>query len=220
MNRKRSAGFLCVVMTICIVATYSVLPIILRPTASLRWDIEVGDEFIYQIVVHGYRIVEDPLNHSNVIYEPSFYAPMNNTEIRARIINLPALGLWYSKSSFASEVINQSKVNCTFDNGTSMQEEFSSVIVAVVSYCMLPVDDWTFLDALFPDSTTSAWYPGVYLSKFYTDCFSISYVLWPGDGLLSWTGNVSLASGMPLVAERTIDSYDTGVHTLISIVLL
>jgi len=219
LKGMKGIGLVIAVMLTVVIGVLVIQPSTWQPSASLRWGVDVGDEFAYRVVVIGHRVVQDPLNQSNVTYGPSFYAPMNNTVVRAAVADLPALAAWYSSSSFANEVISQTKVNCTFENGTPIQEEFRSVIAAIVSNCILPVGDWPFLDSLFSDSPTDAFFTG-YLSRAHTNCFSISHRAWFVDGLFLWTGNVSLTVGMPMIAEDMTDTPSTGAYDLIRLVLL
>ena len=219
LKSGRVRGVIGFVVIAGIIVVMVILPSVLKPSHSLRWGVEVGDQFTYRVLVDGYLRVEDPENDSNIIYQPAFFAPMNNTVIIATVARLPPLAAWFDDSSFVSEVINQIKVNCTFENGTSIQEEFHNEIAAIMSHCILPVGDWPFLDLLFLDSPTDAFFTG-YLSKAHMNCFSISHRTWAIDGLFLWTGNVSLTVGMLMIAEDMADTPSTGYYHLIRLILL
>jgi len=215
---RRAIGFAVIAGIIVVLV---ILPSVLKPSHYLRWGVEVGDQFTYRVLVDGYLRVEDPENDSNIIYQPAFFAPMNNTVIAATISRLPTLAAWFDESSFVSEIVNQVKVNCTFENGTSIQEEVQSEVATIVSHCVLPVGNWPFLDSLFPDSGDNPGYPTVmYLTKACPECFSMSHRTWAIDGQFSWTGNVSLTTGMPTVAEDVAYTPSTGYYHLIRLILL
>lgn len=213
-------GSVGIIIVLATISGLTVLSFLWPSSASLRWGIEVGNEFTYRIVIQGYRTVEDPTNHSNYIRNSSYYASLNNTIIRATITSMPALGIWYDSSGFVRDIINQPKVNCTFDNGTTMQDDFRNLTDTLLSRCILPIGDWAFLDSLFPDFATYAFYPGVYLSKAGPDFFSISYRIWYVDGSYSWSGNASLALGVPIVAQQITDTPSTGAYSLFRLIMV
>jgi hypothetical protein len=68
------------------------------------------------------------------------------------------------------------------------------------------------IDSLYPNETEMAFYPGVYLSRTYADSFYIRYLVWPGDAIISWGGNVSLTTGIPVMVENVSEYYSVGVY--------
>jgi len=199
-----------VVLAFCLLSVWN--PSGLRDASSLSWGVNEGDEFVYLVDVRGYQTSIDPENSSNVILGPPFLAPMNNTRVRFNVTSLPSLPLVIDGGIFAEEVLNYSKTECRFENGSEIPSIFRDYINRLLYRCLLPVGDWPLLDSLYPNETEDAFYPGVYLSRTHADSFYIGYLLWPGDAIISWGGNVSLTTGIPIVAEEVSEYYSVGTY--------
>ena len=197
-----------VVLAFCLLSIWN--PSGLRDASSLRWSVNEGDEFVYLFVIRGYRTSIDPENSSNMILGPPFLAPMNNTRVRFNVTSLPALPLVINGDIFAEEVLNYPKTECRFENGSEIPSIFRDYINRLLCQCPLPVGDWPLLDSLYPNETEMAYhYPGVYLSRTYADSFYIEYLLYPFDTIMRWSGNVSLTTGIPIVAVSKYYAADT-----------
>ena len=196
-----------VVLAFCLLSIWN--PSGLRDASSLTWGVNEGDEFVYLVDVRGHRGSIDPENSSNWILEPPFLAPMNNTRVRFNVTSLPFLPLVIDGNIFADEVLNYSKTECRFENGSEIPSMFRDYINRLLYRCLLPVGDWPLLDALYPNETEYAFYPGVYLSRTYADSFYIGYLLIPFDTTTRWSGNVSLTTGIPIVAVSKYYAADT-----------
>jgi hypothetical protein len=181
----------------------------LRDASSLSWGVNEGDELVYLVVIRGHRGSIDPENSSNWILEPPFLAPMNNTRVRFNVTSLPSLPLLVNGDIFAEEVLNYPKTECRFENGSEIPSMFRDYITRLLYRCLLPVGDWPLLDSLYPNETETPLYPGVYLSRTYADSFYIGYLLYGIDTISRWSGNVSLTTGIPIVAVSKYNAANT-----------
>jgi hypothetical protein len=192
----------------------------LRDASSLSWGVNEGDELVYLVVIRGYVQSVDPENVSKVVFSPPFMASMNNTLVRFNITSLPSLPLFIDGDIFAEEVLNYPETECRFENGSEIPSIFRDYINRLLYRCLLPVGDWLLLDSLYPNETKMAYYPGVYLSRTYTDSFYIGYLLWPFDGINYWGGNVSLTTGIPIIAEEISNYPSTGCYLTERLILV
>jgi len=199
-----------VVLAFCLLSIWN--PSGLRDASSLTWGVNEGDELVYLVDVRGYVQSVDPENVSKVVFSPPFMAPMNNTRVRFNLTSLPSLPLLVDGDIFAEEVLNYPKTECRFENGSEIPSMFRDYINRLLYRCLLPVGDWPPLDSLYPNETEMAFHPGVYLSGTYADSFYIRYLLWPGDAIISWGGNISLTTGIPIVAENVSEYYSVGTY--------
>ena len=198
-----------VVLAFCLLSMWN--PSGLRNASSLSWGVNEGDEFVYLVVIRGHRGSIDPEGGPHIL-EPPFLAPMNNTRVRFNLTSLPSLPLLVDGDIFAEEVLNYPKTECRFENGSEIPSMFRDYINRLLYRCLLPVGDWPLLDSLYPNETEMAFYPRVYLSRTYADSFYIGYLLYPIDAIISWGGNVSLTTGIPIVAEDVSEYYSVGVY--------
>jgi hypothetical protein len=198
-----------VVIAFCLLSIWN--PSGLRNASSLSWGVNEGDGFVYLVVIRGHGGSRNPEGGPHIL-EPPFLAPMNNTRVRFNITSLPSLPLLVDGDIFAEEVLNYSKTECRFENGSEISSMFRDYINRLLYRCLLPVGDWPLLDSLYPNETENAFYPGVYLSRTHADSFYIGYLLWPGDAIISWGGNVSLTTGIPIVAEEVSDYPSVGTY--------
>jgi hypothetical protein len=198
-----------VVLAFCLLSIWNSSS--LRDASSLTWGVSEGDELVYLVVIRGHRGSIDPEGGPHIL-EPPFLAPMNNTLVRFNVTSLPSLPLLVDGDIFAEEIINYSKTECRFENGSEVPSMFRDYINRLLYRCLLPVGDWPLLDSLYPNETENAFYPGVYLSKIYADSFYIGYLLYPLDAKISWGGNVSLTTGFPIVAEEVSNYPSVGTY--------
>jgi len=177
---------------------------------DLSWDVEVGNTFQYNARAGGYSYLGS-INSGHVV-------PLNGTSITVTVVNLPSFEAIYDAASFASEVIYMNKVNCSFTNGTALDQWQNTTLCEMISGCIFPVGDWSTMDTLFPDDTPGFTPNGEFLvTILYDDWFVIEYGWWGTfDGGGHWTGNVSLSTGVP---SSILWSYFHGVDTLLYIEL-
>jgi len=196
-----------IVLAFCLLSIWN--PSGLRDASSLSWGVNEGDEFVYLVVIRGHRGSIDPEGGPHIL-EPPFLAPMNNTRVRFNLTSLPALPLVINGDIFAEEVLNYPKTECRFENGSEIPSIFRDYINRLLCQCPLPVGDWPLLDSLYPNETEMVYhYPGVYLSRTYADSFYIGYLVYPFDDIIRWGGNVTLTTGIPIVAVSKYYSADT-----------
>jgi hypothetical protein len=195
------------VITVAVVASALCLEIGKRPSTSLHWNVNIGDEFIYEL--------ENTYIHSEENYNSTIFAliaAINHTRIKTEIFNLPDIPLMIDGKTFSFYIVNQNKIHCSFENGTSLPQEYGYIINQPLSSALLPVGDWELLDWCFGNEIDEAFYPGTYTSRLQENSFSIGYELWAGDEIFRWSANTTLDSGVPQKALIEIDSLSVGLH--------
>ncbi|MFW9927740.1 MAG: hypothetical protein ACFFDM_13405 [Candidatus Thorarchaeota archaeon] len=165
---------------------------------NLRWGIEIGDEFVFDVLVFG--------SMSN-IGDKVPLSEYNNTRIIATIVNLPNVTLVKNDTELIV-VINQLKVECRFENGTGIsvddRQGFLSQsnwsIPEIVSKAFIPVDGWNFIDSLFIDDDLyrqTEWY----FSRFEDESFFMGYNWFSYDYGFGWKAYLNMTIGIPLSLE-------------------
>lgn len=178
---------------ICIIAVGAIIVLLPRPIIfdDLSWGVDVDDTFQFDVRAWGEALLGSiPI---------SLVVPLNDTSITATVVNLPIFNLIHNAATFRSEIIFKNKVNCYFTNGTALYEWANTTLCEMISWCILPIGDWLTLDTLFPDGRPTYTPGGEYLTtRLYDDLFIIKYGWWGSiDDGGSWTGNISLSTGVP-----------------------
>ncbi len=213
-NRKRRWSVIIVVIIIVAVGISVVFLYRDRwSSSSLSWDVQIGDEFIYELEsIYRYS------NFNTTIFEQM--SALNHTRVRMEIVDLPDIPPLIDGNIFSAEVINAVKTHCTFENGSELPAYYGDEINRLLSFFLLPTGDWDLLDWCFADDVSNAFYPGVYVSKLEMDHFMIGYELWPGDATIRWSANVTLETGTPQTAFTENDSSHLGTHTVLRLTLV
>lgn len=215
MTRKqRIAVVIAGVIIVAIGISVALLNQERRSSSNLRWNIEVGDDFIYEL--------ESIYHQSDSGFNSTIFAQMsalNHTRVRMEVINLPNIPPMIDGDILSAEVINSVKTYCTFENGSELPAYYSDEINRLLSSCLLPTGDWDLLDWCFVDDVSNGFYPGIYVSELQMDHFMIAYELWPGDATIRWSANVTLENGTPQAAFTENDSFPVGTHTILRLTL-
>ncbi len=178
---------------ICIFAVGAIIVFLSGPyyVNNFSWGVDIDDTFQFDVRAWGEAYLGG-IHYSNVI-------PLNGTSITVTVVNLPAFNLIHNPATFRSEVIFKNKVDCYFTNGTALYEWANITLSEIISGCILPIGAWLTLDTLFPDDPPGYTPNGEYLTtQLYDDWFIIKYGWWGFvDSGGSWTGNISLSTGVP-----------------------
>jgi hypothetical protein len=212
-QRFAVAGVLIVIVIIGV--SVVLLNIGKRPSSNLRWNVQVGDDFVY--TVETFYSYSDPDFNTSIFNQ---LTALNHTKIRTQITNLPSIPPMIDGDIFLAEVIDPVKVYCTFDNGSELDADSRDGLIQMLSSCLLPVGDWDLLDWCFVDDVSDASYPGTYVSELLMDHFRIGYELWPGDAIVRWSANVTLENGVPLEIFSENNSFSVGTYTSFRLTIL
>ena len=150
---------------------------------NLEWDVSEGNSFTYQITS----------------YERD--ANLNGSLLTATITQLPTLPIIISANTFVTDVIEISKVNCTFQNGSLLPGSCQFFYNNILSHCILPIGDWSLIEWLYPDPESRSYgslgTQSTYISKRYDDYFHLGYIGIDFDSSRGWNAEISLDSGIP-----------------------
>jgi hypothetical protein len=170
--------------------------VVLQPTTlnhnDLSWGIDVGDTYEFFIRVRGDSWFWS-FTYPQVV-------PLNGTIISVTVTYLPTFETVRDAESFSSAIIFRNKVNCTFTNGTALDEWVNTTFCRMISVCLLPIGAWSSLDRIFPDDIPSGWRPGEYAiaTVLYDTWFFIGYKWWGSiDSSGGWDGETYLSNGTP-----------------------
>ncbi len=156
-----------------------------RSNHTLIWGIEIGDEYLYDVSVFGYD------NNSQVPF-----IGLNNTRIIVRVTDLPEIPQQLNFQSFLANVLEITKTDCWFENGTYFTQTWRDGINELMSRCILPVGDFELIDSL-----TNGTLDNGYGSSFSEGSFYIGYHYFIVDFGHGWEGNVTLDTGVPVVTS-------------------
>lgn len=173
-------------------------------TIDVEWGVNVGDTFVFHLIVTGGNYTEFGAN----VTAPA-YADFNQTTIRAQITNLPELPTETDNESFLSEVILPFKFNCSFENSSALPESLRARLTEVLSWTLLPIGDWDSLNGLYnmtdqyTDWSYDIWEHKRCYTSLETDFFNIvlsQQKNWLHPIFESWTGALDLATGVATTA--------------------
>jgi hypothetical protein len=187
-----------VVVTFVITLSGGFLTEYIRQSITYSWEIDVGDEFVYDVLVTGNSTMG-----SQVVPPP--FEPMNNTRIIVEIASLPNLTLMYYAHVFRHEVIDHPKTSSRFDDGSTIPFEFYNAINSHASQSILPAGAWAHLDSLFPDQVNRA-LPNhrEFISRMGSDSFFFGYWSNGTYNKSEWYGIIDLETGVPSVLSFSV----------------
>ncbi len=163
---------------------------------ELSWNIDEGDSLTYNIV-------------SNVSYFN------NNTVIIANVTALPQIWILYPFNSFTSSIIEMSKVDLLYENGSALGS-YDDYFRMLLSRVILPCGEWELLDSLFVNPEDAHYGPTTslagFVSKLESDYFLLGYVSVDFDSDRGWNAHISLETGLPFYIQTWVNdySYTTG----------
>jgi hypothetical protein len=155
------------------------------------WGVEIGDILQFDIRAWG-ESWSGSISYTLVV-------PLNGTSISAKVIDLPSFSLIPNFKDFASSIIFKNKVNCTYSDGSALYQWANITLTDIISASILPVNMLSVLDTFYPDEHPFL-LPGedCITTQLYDDWFIIRYDWQTSlDAHGSWTGNISLSTGIP-----------------------
>ena len=191
ISRRKKIVFATVVLgLVLVIATFASQ---VSVTWSLEWSVSEGDSFTYQITTFDR------------------YEYLNGSSINATITELPYLFPIVTAYSFAEFIIDVTKIDCTFRNGSSLPEG-RSYFRTRISNCILPTGDWSLIEYLYPNPEPNYYarggVPSTYMSKRDDDYFALAFVGVDFDSTHGWYAQISLDSGIPMYIEIWNWSHD------------
>ena len=109
IKRRNLLTFLAVTVIAVVVVAVSTESV--RDYVSFDWQVNEGDQFLYDVSVTGYfRSGEHDLLLT--------LAPLNNTQVAVEMISLPDVPRFISPSSFAENIIEFEKTHVSYADGT------------------------------------------------------------------------------------------------------
>ncbi|MFX0054849.1 MAG: hypothetical protein ACFFAX_03295 [Promethearchaeota archaeon] len=205
--KRATAAFISILLVSSVIVAISVFqlpPFSPSEPLNFRWGVEVGEEFSFQIEVFGWDY-----NGSEAIP----FIEYNNTQIIARIVQLPNVSLVDNETEFL-DVIGILKVECRFSNGTEIAMDcrdgyYGNTNVSlpeVISRAIFPVGGWEFIDDLYDDIPYTS-YPDGKLSKFDGDGFFYEDAWYYYDFGHGWRVHLDLSDGSPNRIELWEDDF-------------
>ena len=191
-NRKQ----LVTALTITIIATLVVAVSTegFRQYVLFSWQINEGDEFLYDVSVTGYY-------RSGSISIPLALEILNNTQVNVEIVSLRNISFFVDSINFADTIIEHVKTDTTYANGTEIPVTRYREINILASRCFLPVGSWSRMGSFYPDQfsrpdnvTTQV---KSYFAYQFNGLFIIGYVSYSETAESGWFGYVSPATGIP-----------------------
>ena len=160
--------------------------------SRLYWGVSIGDTYQYDVLAGGITL--------GGYYGAFWIELLNDMSIIAEVVNLPTFDLVHNSTSFSDRIIFTNKVNCSYTNGTVINEVANAILTETISGCFLPLGAWLTLDYLYRNDEPSYDPGGEHLITILRDDhFFIKYVWWGlYDSGGRWSANVSLSTGVPL----------------------
>ena len=210
------------ISTITLVVLQAQRGVIISGTA-LTWAFNEGDEISFTVNVTG--------------SESSWYGEYKFTEfnwfsdnVTLRVLELPEIPSSVDKNTFIIDIIRPTKIQCV---STEIPQNYSSIIVSLLSNLLIPTGSWDMLDLMFDDTLPSAGgYPTLNDLEFDTDYFAGTYYdtnfyfglrrfgnRFPNWSTETWTGSIDFDSGIPDVATYQKDVPDCTASYSISIIV-
>jgi len=182
--------------------------------------VDEGDEFTFSII---YQLeMNDSLTDPD--YLNAWFEPLNDTGVTFRIVDLPRIPPTLSADSFTEIIVDYIKSNCVFTNGTAVPEPFNTTLNTLFSNALMPSGDWDFIDGLFKDTldfenpTEELQYE--YAAWIHDNIFYMIYDGYSIDELRGWWCHIDMSTGLPIMIEDTIDTFDSSGFAMYSLMLI
>ncbi len=172
------------------------VPTVLFPivaSTNLKWSLDVGDSFVYHIVVDGWELNYTESYHEHI---PTVFMKYDGLYVIAEIVSLPFLGFYLNGDDF-KQVIDHQKVHVVFENGSEIPTEVSNMAESMISRCVLPIGGWQLIDWFYPDIPASFPYPPIYTSSSSDTSFHFGYDSLDIDLTTRLRGDISFDDGIP-----------------------
>lgn len=172
---------------------------------DLEWIFSEGDEFSVFVNVTGSQ---------SSWYGETTYSTFNwsSDNITVQILELPEIPYAVDMNTLITDIIRPMKIQCL---SSEIPQNYSSILISLLSKLLLPVGSWDSLDSMLDDSLpSSSGYPTLNDLEFDTDYFAgqisegIFYFgikrfgdRFPNWGTESWCGSINLETGLPITAD-------------------
>ncbi|MFW9797826.1 MAG: hypothetical protein ACFFE2_12375 [Candidatus Thorarchaeota archaeon] len=205
MNRNKT------ILVVMLVSAGILVGFLLIPPASNpeqvefqgEWMVSVGEIYQFEIESWGAYIYG---NYDNS--EIDQLVGLNGTVINVTITYLPTLDFIINRTTFENDIVEVGKVACIFSNETELPPTWLNVISTSISGCIIPVGDWSILDAYhltFEQVWEDPLWDETYFSDLLDDNFKFGHFWWGMDDTEIWTGTVSLDNGFPTMLSWSYD---------------
>jgi hypothetical protein len=151
---------------------------------NLSWNIEEGDSYVFNIT--------------------SFNGYFNNTVIIVNVTALPQFSDYYTSGSFTSSIIETSKIEVRYENGSELGG-YDYFVRNLLSKTILPCGEWDLIDSLYVNPENATFGPTCslsgYISKLESDYFVLGYETVDFDSSSGWNADISLETGLPFYIQ-------------------
>jgi hypothetical protein len=171
---------------------------------GLAWSTSEGDKFSFSVSVTGSRSSWYGEHYSTVFN-------WSSGNVTVGIVELPELPLSADRSYLLEEIVLPTKLECL---SVEVPQNYSTMLVSVLSRFFLPTGCWDSLDLMFDDDLPSvSHYPeadGIEYNTLYCSglldngifhfgqkMFESRFPNWSTE---TWTGSISTVSGIPMEA--------------------
>lgn len=206
MTRVGAGIFVIILVIQLVVFSTSEPPLVI---IELEWNVKSGDLLSYELYATGTR---DELNQGLGFK----WSHLNNTRILVNITYLPILSDLYTSEAFLENIVQVTKVSCSFENGTPLSDQ-DLFIETLVSKSLLPVIPWEYLDSMFPDQWIGEFqmYEPDYtwVSRFDDDLFVFGRLGNSWHFTKGWSALINMTAGIPFKIENHDNYHDYGFTT-------
>lgn len=193
VQRKTIVTALAITMIVTLIVAVSTEGI--RSYMVFGWQIDEGDQFVYDVSVTGYY-------RSGETTIPLPLGLMNNTQVQVEITSLRNVSLFVTAASFAETVIDFEKTDTTYADGTRIHVLHYYEINTLASRCFLPRGTWSRLDSFYPDQVSRPDNASITIESYFAypfhQFFIIGFVSYAETAESGWFGYVSPETGVPL----------------------
>ncbi|MFW9798768.1 MAG: hypothetical protein ACFFE2_17155 [Candidatus Thorarchaeota archaeon] len=212
ISRNQEICF-AIIMLASVIIGFLLLPPALNPEQEPDPEqVEFQGEWVVSVNETYQFDVESGGGYNGGNYNVSEWIKMlslDGTVINVTITFLPSLDLEINKTTFETEIVEVQKVSCIFGNGTELPSTWLHVISMSISGCILPVGDWSILNAYHP-TFDQHWYEpywgNTYFSELFDNSFQFGYAWSPDeDDGEQWNGTISLDRGFPTIVSWSYD---------------
>ncbi|MFW9919597.1 MAG: hypothetical protein ACFFED_08360 [Candidatus Thorarchaeota archaeon] len=141
-SKKAIGSIITVLFTLLLVIHPEIVP--WYSNNKLEWGLEIGNKLTYNVTYANYT----SLSQTYIDYG---WIGLNNTPIVFEITVLPSVPRVIQADNFEEEVILVKKVECYSLNGDPLPMGSATVLMSLVSQSILPINDSSMLDSLYPD---------------------------------------------------------------------
>ena len=203
-DRKTVAALLLAVVTVS-----SLSVVVLGPTLDVKgfeWAVDEGLTLLVNITVSAFA------DYSMSIPQLSYNRTTSWTDLSLILNHLNPLSNYTSKDEFLLEVVDSIKVSCS---GNDFPANYSVLLTRLLSYSIMPVGEWYWLDETFSDEyTETGMYSDEvevqYITRFENSDFFFQKVeripVFPNWHTKSWIGLINMSTGIP--SSALYESYE------------